>query len=63
MNSQEATTPRAGVPRQAFAVIARLDADDDCPAASGWEALRIVPREGTVPVPISGVRVRGGDPV
>jgi len=51
------------MPRQAFAVIARLDADDDRPAASGWEVLRIVPREGTVPVPISGARVRGGDPV
>jgi hypothetical protein len=61
MNPQEATMQRAGVPRQAFAVIARLDADDDRPAASGPEIIRIV--EGTGQVSTCAALNPGGDPM
>ncbi len=63
MNSQEVIMLRAGMFWQAPTVIARIDADYDRLAASEGEIPQIAPCEGIVLAPLSGARIRGGDPV
>ncbi|WP_214019300.1 hypothetical protein [Methanoculleus sp.] len=64
MKPKKAVQQRGGEPVQAFAVIARPETGDGCPALSGPEFLRIVPpEEGTCPASNHAARNSGGDSV